>query len=743
MSNQESRVEGRGSRVSALLVALLLCLWAGVTHAQVVGGGPPVFGSAGTDSNTVYTIALTAANAVGGATNGVTAVTATNAAISVVSNSPTMWSPTLLGITSITNLNVDTLYATNLVGDLDGNAATATVANRLSQHIAAFYVTNYTENRDSIYVTGNAAAAVNGRYKVSWYDPDNFVGIWTNTASTNMILMNNPSNAAAISGQPFIIAATNQPTEFMSQQNQDLIQIRDAWVNDFWADGMVDFTGTATLAWGSNAVRELVVTSFSVGGTNAGIVATNLIRVSALSGNDEIATRLNGYPFKTLYVAQTNATTYDLIYIEPGYHKTQPFHMANRGFHILGAGPDVCTVEVENLQSGVNTFQSRALIPWDNCSIGGFTITNGLIAFAQFSGVAVGGTNVWAHDLVVYPPRAIKFPDWTNLNPDNGDQQQYYNVGVDVSRIGSDNRIERVKVYSGMRGFNIQTTYSTSGTINLVDCEAYCAPDYSGSPNIWTNSAFMYPGSTNVGGMIPIAFSAKSPATQAVYPITVNIVGGKFVSLNGGTNVQAYVGGETQASRNASLWISRAYTNTVTINLSGVPRFYNGNTNSTSFAVLNEATNNNVTIAGYYTSNRVEQATNTLHHAAYGSGSVATSSSSMATMNFGATDPAFTVTDTGFYLVQAAAAGITVSADSSESISFQISSNSITIPSAFYSIPSVDSGLGGMQMSFSTAIPPVFTWLRAGDVVALQWQSTGGGTSWQGQSASVIALKVK
>ena len=613
-------------------------------------------------------------------------------------------------------------------------------ADRLTSLIAAFYVTNYTENRDSIYVTGADAAAVNGQYKVSWYSPQSFTGVWTNTASTNMIVMNNPSNSGSIASQPIVLAASTSPTDFMYQENQDLVGVRSDWINPITADGMATFSGTATLTWASNAVRNLVVTSWSIGGTNAGIVATNLIRVS-MTGSDTKATRLNGYPFKTLYVASTNATAYDLIYIEPGYHKTQPFHMVNRGFHILGAGSDVCFVEVDNVQSGANSFQSRAIIPWDNCSVGGFTITNGLIAFAQFTGTVLGGTNAWVHDMVIYPPSQLKYPDNTSLNPANGDQSQYYNVGVDVSRIGNDNRIERVKVYGGMRGFNIQSTYSTSGTINLVDCEAYCEPQYVGSPNIWTNAAYMALGKTNVGGMLPISLSAGSPDSQTAYPFTLNIVGGKFVSLNGGTNVQSYVGGETQASRNAALWISRAYTNTVTINISSIPQFYNGNTNTTSYAILNESTNSKVSIVGFYKSNYVAQATNVTHQVVYAAGTQATSSGSLETMNFGTTDPQITVAQSGVYAIYSSASGITSSADSGNSVTISVSSNSVTLANSaiIYSAP--DAGLTGMVMPWTSAQPVIYSHLVAGDVLALRWQ--GSDSAWAAVNAHISIVKLK
>lgn len=676
--------------------------------------GPTLSGSGGgLTSNQVYQIALT----VGGPTNGVTATVAA----------------------SIAATNVSQGYAFGVTMPTITNNTTGS-ADRLTSLIAAFYVTNYTENRDSIYVTGADAAAVNGQYKVSWYSPQSFTGVWTNTASTNMIVMNNPSNSGSIASQPIVLAASTSPTDFMYQENQDLIGVRSDWINPITADGMATFSGTATLTWASNAVRNLVVTSWSIGGTNAGIVATNLMVVS-LDGDDTKATRLNGYPFKTLYVASTNATAYDLIYIKPGYHKTQPFHMVNRGFHILGAGEDVCVVEVDNLQSGPNAFQSRALIPWDNCSIGNFTITNGLIAFAQFSGVVVGGTNAWAHDLTIYPPRQLKYPDNTTFNPGNGDQSQYYNVGVDVSRIGNDNRIERVKVYGGMRGFNVQTSYSTSGTINMVDCEAYCEPRFSGSPNIWTNAAYMAPGKTNVGGMLPISLSAVSPDSQTAYPFTLNIVGGKFVSFNGGTNVQSYVGGETQASRNAALWISRAYTNTVTINISSIPQFYNGNTNTTSYAVLNESTNNKVSLVGFYNSNYIAQATNVGYQVVYAAGTQATSSSSLETMNFGTTDPQITVAQSGVYAIYTSANGVTSSADTGTQIILSVASNSVTIANSSAAYIPIDSGLSGTAMPWSSAQPVVFSPLVAGDTVALQWQ--GADSSWAAINAHISIVKIK
>lgn len=630
-----------------------------------------------------------------------------------------------------------TVYAGNVVGNANG--LTNVLADRMSQHIAAYYVTNYTQDRSSIWVTGNGAAAVNGQYKVSFYNPDTFRGIWTNTASTNMILMNNPSNGPTVGTQPFVLAGTVTPDEFLYQENQELLGVRDDWVGGFVSDGMTDFTGTATLTWGSNAVRQLVVSSWALGGTNVGIVATNLIRVS-LNGNDEQATRLNGKPFKTLYVASTNATSYDLIYIEPGYHKTKPFHMDNRNFHILGAGEEVCVVEVEHFQSGPDPFQSRAIVPWENCSVGGFTLTNGLIAFAQFE-APLGATNAWAHDLTIYPPIAIKYPDNTALNDGSGDQQQYFNVGVDVSRIGNDNRIERVKVRSGMRGINLQTTYSTSGTITIVDCEAASAPEYAGgSPNIWTNAAFMASNSTNVGGMMPISLSAKSPGSQAAHPFTLNIQGGKFYSLNGGTNVQAYVGGETQASRNASLWISRAYTNTVTINLSGIPRFYNGNTNTTSFAVLNESTNNSVTIAGYYTSNYVAQATNAVYQSVVAAGTQATSINGTETMNFGTTDPSLTIPQAGFYAVYVSASGVTSSSDTSQGITFQLRSNNVAVGPGVTYAP-VDGGLSSLILNWSLSFPVFFSQFAANDTVALGWSSAG--TSWASDYASISAIRLK
>lgn len=494
--------------------------------------------------------------------------------------------------------------STNFSSGITANAAQiGAMANTNALKIAAFYVTNNVENRESIYVSGNTSSLVNGQYKVKWYNPDAFLGIWTNTASTNMILMNNPSNTSI--ADPFVIAGSATPSEYMYQDNYSMYGVRDSWINPFLSDGMTTFSGTATLTWATNKIRRIVVVPYDIGYTN-NLVATNMIVVDSGRGDDSKATRLNGISFQSLYVAQSNAHPGDLVFLKNGYYVTDPFHMTNRGVHILGEGDKTVVVEIVNHDDVERHFQSRVMVPWDNCSIGNLTITNGAIAFAQFSGFS-GGTNIWVHDLNIYPPTQIKFPDNTQLDPSDGDQQTYYNVGVQVSRIGDDNRIERVRVYSSLAGFSFKTTYGNGRVINLVDCEAYCTPERAG-PSIWTNNAFLG-SATNVGGMIPLGFAADSPVFAA-YTTTINIQGGSFLSYNGGTNKASYVGGETQVSRNASLWISRAYTNTLTINISGVPRFSNGNTNTLSYAILNETTNNNVVLAGWYFSNRVEQVTN-------------------------------------------------------------------------------------------------------------------------------------
>ena len=67
---------------------------------------------------------------------------------------------------SIAATNVSQGYAFGVTMPTITNNTTGS-ADRLTSLIAAFYVTNYTENRDSIYVTGADAAAVNGQYKVS------------------------------------------------------------------------------------------------------------------------------------------------------------------------------------------------------------------------------------------------------------------------------------------------------------------------------------------------------------------------------------------------------------------------------------------------------------------------------------------------------------------------------------------------------------------------------------------------
>lgn len=756
------------------------------------------------------------------------------------------------------------------------------------QRKAAIITTNNVEDRSRIFVTGNASSLVNGEYRVRFYDATNFVGVWTNTASTNLILMNNPSNNANFASQPFVISGKYDGTDqFMYQENQETIGARGSWINPFTADGMTLFAGGANMAWGTNSTRNFALVDLSVGIDNPGLVGTNIIHVSEF-GDDGLATRLNGYAFKSLFVAFTNAIDGDVILIEPGYYVTFPFHMNDgnpdillsrpKHVHIIGSGPSTIVDVVHTDDYAVHHYQSRAIVPWENCSIGNFTLTNGMIALAQYNPV-YGGSNVWVHDMTIYPPTHMVFTGGTG-DPGAADQPGYFNVGMMASRVGPSNVVERVKVFSGQTGFGVQTLYNNQNAeLTLIDCEAYCSPEYAaGDSNIWATVPSIAP---NVGGMLPIALLAQYPDSQTKYDLNLNIHGGKFVSLNGGTNVGAYVGGEVQSNRNASLWISRAYTNNLRIRFTGVPEFYYGSSNGVAYPVLDESTNGKTVLSGYYYSKAITQITNrqawaenpsvnsvltnksggpagwfpiaslgggstspagsdtqvqynnagvfgaassftfsslnggnltvgnsittstnittgearaaalvvtntawfskngvsTLitsnnitttnltvqgtaalgdvtigslsgigaSQAVYGSGTFATSTGTMATMDFGTTDPTLTVSVTGTYMISAGLNGITTSSSGSgTTLRTQIAVNGTLVSNSETVRATDDTGLGGLVMPYSVRIPVVYVSLTAGDTVALRWQAQGSAASaYQASYADLSILRIQ
>lgn len=135
----------------------------------------------------------------------------------------------------------------------------------------------------------------------------------------------------------------------------------------------------------------------------------------------------------------------------------------------------------------------------------------------------------------------------------------------------------------------------------MKDCEAICSPEYNaGITNTWLYFDYLWPSEVNVGGMMPIAFRLGDPSAVFNHStFTLDIDGGRFVSINGATNAAEYIGGETNISRNAGIWISKAYTNFININFFNTPEFRLGNTNASVAFILNETTNNRVSLSGF------------------------------------------------------------------------------------------------------------------------------------------------
>jgi hypothetical protein len=461
------------------------------------------------------------------------------------------------------------------------------------------YSTNTSENKDVIYVTGNVSSLVNGIYRRAWTRSNSFEAVWTNTASTNLIWLN----------------ATNFPTELA-------FRITDKTNSDHWIGCFTQLTGHAAgshavnfwenpfdttetahfstasptiLTWGTNFVSTNSVRFFGNDQTLLTQYGNTNQLVVSLRGDDNLANRTNGVPFKTLWAANQAALAGDVIKVENGFHTTVGIHM-KRGTKIVGEGRNtILNMQYDDDVNHLTFFQSALISIWDNCTIENLCITNGCIGFTQHEGPVLGATNAVARDLWIYPAY-LPNPYPEILQP------SYFGVGVKFSRLGNENRCERVKVYSSGLGFSFQSSINeglAASKFDLIDCEAICSPEFTGMTNYWLRSGAMGFGNTNVGGMIPISFSCgDSSATFNRSPITVNIIGGRYVTVNGATNAASYVGGENNISRNAAIWIARGHTNQIRINFQNMPEFVHGNTNTTSAFILNEATNNNVTISG-------------------------------------------------------------------------------------------------------------------------------------------------
>ena len=456
--------------------------------------------------------------------------------------------------------------------------------------------TNFSDNRNVIYVSGNASAQVNGTYSNLWYNSTTQQGVWTNSSGgTNIIWQNNPSGGDTTAA--FIITpSTNEAVNFMYSSDQVTSypgQPHSFWINPMAANSAY-FSGTANMFWGTNIDSIAVLRTLA--NTNnmvlPGYQNTNTLRVS-LQGDDGVANRTNGFPFKTLWAANNASASGDLILVEPGFHQSYGMHM-KRGVQIEGYGRSTVVNILQNDDPQDSTFfQSRLISVWDNCTLGNMVISNGAVGFTQHEGSILGGTNSYAHDLWIYPATNTIYA---------GSQPSYFNYGVKVSRIGTNIRMERLHIFSGMAGIDFQSLLNgITSVVDIVDCDIICSPEYvNGISNIWASGDFLWPSSTGVGGMINIGFSSgDSGASFNNGRLTVNVIGGRFASLNGGTNKLAYVGGESQASRNAGIWVSRGVTTNIVVNLVNSPQFIHGTTNAAaSYFILNEATNNNVSIVG-------------------------------------------------------------------------------------------------------------------------------------------------
>lgn len=669
---------------------------------------------------------------------------------------------TALPAAQLTGTIDDARLPASITSDITGNAATATTATNLVGNFNS--ATNTAENRLEIYVTGNASALVNGRYVQAWTNTSRYEAVWTNTASTNLIWMN--ENFAPTEINFKITDATNS-VNYLASSAQILQHPSSSGTSRF-IENPFDETPNAhfsaatptTLTWGTNNISTNTARYLGTGNLTIlpQYVPTNGLRVS-LAGSDLLANRTNGIPFATLWAANNVATNGgDFIYVEEGVHRTFGVHM-KRGLTIRGAGRNTIIEPMyDDDLNHATFFQSQLISIWDNCTLENLIITNGGIGFTQHEGTILGATNAVARDVEVYP---AYLPD---LYPEIL-QTSYFGTGVKFSRLGNNNRCERVRVYTSGVGFDFQSGVNATlaqSTFDLIDCQVIASPEYTGLTNYWLRTGMMGFGNTNIGGMIPIAFNLGNPGAEFNYSkLTVNIIGGRYTSINGGTNQAEYVGGETNISRNAGIWFARGHTNQIRVNFINNPEFVIGTTNAPYHNLfLNETTNNNVTLSGTVAHKQVrngdrnDSGTNMVYvfatpvltnyvptlsyQAAYGTGTAATSSGSQELMNFGTTDPTLTVISSGLYEIKAAAHGITSSADGGTGCGFLVLSNTVTLQSIIY--PGVDAALSGTVLPFTIPSFNLYSRLVAGDTVSLHWHSNG--TDHQANSASITILRI-
>jgi hypothetical protein len=532
--------------------------------------------------------AVSFATSAGVASNAETATTATN----LVSGA------SLTNVSLRGTVGVETLVATNLYGN---GVGLTNLFGLINTNITV--VTNTSEDRTMIFVTGADSALVNGRYNRHWYNDTLKQGVWTNTASTNLIYQNEPNL-----GTGFVIAGRTNPASYMYSEFFVTNEIPVSGIHSYWVNPMIaegaEFTGYASMYFGTNTVSVVALTALSSISNlliSTSQPTTNILHVAPW-GDNALANRTNGFPFADMWHANDVMIAGDLMLVYPGVNRTYGFYM-KKGTHIRGFGSAtiVDPMNDDNITSATY-FQSELIVPTDNCSITDLVISNGCIAIAQ--GVHIDGstyaTNILVRNVEIYPATS---PTW------NGDQQTYWNVGVRVTRFGDGIVFDRVKIRSGVLGFSFESPDAEhdNGTITLRDCDVICAPEYAagGSPKTWTTNDTVSAGEY-VGGMLPISFNQKS---GSAYRMNLNIEGGSYVSLNGATNVAAYVHAETNDSRNAVIWVAKGYTTNININISGSPQFIHGSTNAPrTFAILNEATNNNVSIRGGFVEKNIASA---------------------------------------------------------------------------------------------------------------------------------------
>lgn len=513
----------------------------------------------------------------------------------------------------------DAYLPATISSDITGNAAGAT--NLVATY---FWSTNTTDDQTRIFVTGNGSALVNGEYRLHWTNSTGFERVWTNTASTNLIWLNATNNPSEVS---FRITDGTNSTSCLFSLLQATAHPSSGSVL-FWENPHAEvegsrFSGSATLTWGTNYVSTNFIRNLGNGLLTIlpQYVPTNSLVVS-LNGDDNLANRTNGYPFKTLWAANNAAieNNQDTIYVQGGSttHRTYGIHM-KRSTRIVGDGKStVIEPMYDDDLNHATFFQSQLISVWDNCTIENIVITNGCIGFTQHEGAILGGTNGLVRNVDIYP--AYLPPLYPQIL-----QPNYFGFGVMFSRLGTKNRCENVRAFTSAVGFAFQSSVNQNivSEFDLVDCEVIASPEFTGMTNYWLRTAMMGFNSTNIGGMIPIAFNLGD--TGSAYngsPTTLNIIGGKYTSVNGGTNLATYVGGETNTSRNSGIWLARGNTNQIRINFINNPQFGHGDTNTgaASYFILNETTNNNVTFTGTVTEKRFANGdrnsagTNTLHN---------------------------------------------------------------------------------------------------------------------------------